>query len=416
MAKLLNINSSEIILILLSFGFVMTKAKQVYLPPAWELGPAPPPPDEERKEEEPEIEEFKQEEPEMEVKKVPLFSYRDIPVISHNIKLIESDLNLITSSHTPSFFTSNLDRLAEHIKDFKRLHSKISEFVESTQEDEEDIIKTSVIEHFISLNNRMNVLINRYDEFIKKNQSQLPSNSATKRLSNWSAKPGRQRGSSFLGMARGSRSSIDPLIVPFNDREQVIIEREEIVGECSICWEDMNDSLSDKHREFMLLCGHSFCFQCLNELCFISIYDMTLILDLCCPWQDCGHKLDYTEVQNLLDVESYQDYERNRYWAQKQRDPNTRYCTEPECSALIDNGSDENPHITCPSCSREYCFKCMRIWHDGTTCDENIQNNVKSDDSQLQFEEWVAENGAKPCPSCKITIEKESGKFKYILF
>jgi len=205
----------------------------------------------------------------------------------------------------------------------------------------------------------------------------------------------------------------DAIIAHDESTDQIFIEREEVQGECSICWEEMTNSTTSESREFMLLCGHSFCFKCLHSLCLMSTYDPSLILNLGCPWQDCDHTLDDSEVEFLVDFGTFQDYERNHFLAVKQRDPRTRYCSKPGCSALIDTDDvDRNPQIICPSCKEEYCFHCMRAWHgDGVTCDEikQLEKKEEPDSAALQFEEWVEQNNAKPCPNCNIMIEKVSG-------
>ena len=189
-------------------------------------------------------------------------------------------------------------------------------------------------------------------------------------------------------------------------------EKLEIKGECSICWEDMTDSTSKESREIMLLCGHCFCFKCLHSLCLMSTYDPSLILELGCPWQDCDHIIDESEVRFLVDPGTFQDYERNHFLAVKQKDPLTRFCPVPGCSALIDTEVPSLPHIICPSCRAEYCFYCMRSWHGpNVTCEESKkkEKELEPDSASIQFEEWVEKNNAKSCPNCKIMIEKVSG-------
>ena len=180
--------------------------------------------------------------------------------------------------------------------------------------------------------------------------------------------------------------------------QQVLLPRQEIQGECSICW----NAILTASDEYMLHCGHSFCYNCLNTICIMKSESST-VLELGCPWTDCEYLLDDDEIRDLVGNDAFDDYREVKMFAIKLRNPQSRFCPTPDCTELMDYGTPNEP-LVCRTCKQEYCFLCMNPWHNGTTCEHLKDENVK------QFEEWIDENAAKPCPQCKVGIQLSEGK------
>lgn len=380
------------------------------------------------------------------------FRIEELPVISHNVSLFEAQLQFInnTEGKNVNKETTTIGMHAEELTKWKNKleqHLQIKQNTNNETKNQINLGHVRLKNHLLSLLKRIENCINEYNQWetlttIEQNNNVniIKEEENQNRRSSWSKKSftRRKKGNSFLlGRARSlsneEKHLFEGIVERKNEREEnylnlentnnqnkqlILVEGEEVKGECSICWEKMKVSQSndDINREYILLCGHSFCFKCLNSLCVMSTYDPSLILDLSCPWQDCGHSLDISEVKHLVDDGTFKDYERNKFLAMKQKDPNTRFCPAPDCSALIETDVETFPLISCPICKLEYCFHCMRNWHGNEiTCEENKLQRDEHDPSIAQFEEWIEVNGAKPCPNCKIIIEKIAGKKKIFL-
>jgi len=67
----------------------------------------------------------------------------------------------------------------------------------------------------------------------------------------------------------------------------------------------------------------------------------------------------------------------------------------------------EPSHVVCPTCREEFCLNCMDQWHDASITCEEVKAQKSTDKAQLDL--WVERNNAKPCPKCKVLIQKISG-------
>jgi len=78
------------------------------------------------------------------------------------------------------------------------------------------------------------------------------------------------------------------------------------------------------------------------------------------------------------------------------------YCPTPDCQQVYRIGAADSPPIQCPSCLLRICSHCHVECHDGFQCRDR-------DGGETLFEEWMAGNGVKKCPGCKVPIEKAAG-------
>jgi hypothetical protein len=69
------------------------------------------------------------------------------------------------------------------------------------------------------------------------------------------------------------------------------------------------------------------------------------------------------------------------------------------------------PKMSCPDCDQYMCFKCGDLWHEGRSCEKNIQqkiNNPYTAPNEKQTYEWQLQN-SKRCPNCSIVFQKNEG-------
>jgi len=58
--------------------------------------------------------------------------------------------------------------------------------------------------------------------------------------------------------------------------------------------------------------------------------------------------------------------------------------------------------LQCPACLLRICASCQTAAHDGLAC-------ARADGGDGLFAQWMRDNDVKPCPGCKVPIEKALG-------
>lgn len=81
------------------------------------------------------------------------------------------------------------------------------------------------------------------------------------------------------------------------------------------------------------------------------------------------------------------------------RDQSLKWCPQPNCEGYM-RGSESDPHVTCPICGYEMCFRCGSQWHGKETCEQHMD---------AAYEEWAKGQEVQLCPRCKLRIEKING-------
>jgi len=192
---------------------------------------------------------------------------------------------------------------------------------------------------------------------------------------------------------------------------QIVVEQEQIIDdvyinsepfECSICLEDVETGSGFVFRD----CKHSFCKSCLRGYLKDKISEAN-VLDIKCPDASCTQTLQYNEIKLLLDYAAFQKYEQFSFMAALKMEPNLKWCTNPRGCQNAFIGDPVNPRMVCSACNWEFCFLCSEPWHNGT-CEQYQKWKVDNGKVDTEFEKW-AKSHSKPCPNCKMMIQKNSG-------
>jgi len=181
-----------------------------------------------------------------------------------------------------------------------------------------------------------------------------------------------------------------------------------IESECSICYENYNL----KKFNFFDCCEHIFCPDCIFNYLSIKINEGDI--NIKCPDKNCQEHLLYNDIINVIKKDQiirdkYETFLLN-YVENQHLNNDIKYkithCPEPSCNLLIEyTHNNNNIHIACPFCKKQFCPKCKNI-HLDMTC-EKYSESLKA----TNFDEWLSIKGklVNECPKCKNLIEKNFG-------
>ena len=163
---------------------------------------------------------------------------------------------------------------------------------------------------------------------------------------------------------------------------------------CGICYDPVGDPFSLPSDDP----PHVYCRTCVED------YLDTLISEgkvdkIVCPGVTCGLLFSDGDVARVVTPEVNEKYQRFKERNTLMRNPNLRWCGQPNCSGHME-GSNDAPKMQCPVCSSLQCFWCGSEWHEGKTCDQ-MQDQ--------EYREWAKDHEVQVCPKCKRPVEKNAG-------
>lgn len=154
--------------------------------------------------------------------------------------------------------------------------------------------------------------------------------------------------------------------------------------------------------------SHDFCSACWQSWIITQINEGSMAIR--CPSTKCN--LEYCDVQSVLmsgfqkkaTWEIYED--RILFHALHHQQANTLGC--PKCFFIgWYEPTDACKNVTCRNCSLEICRTCLKQWHDGE-CDQASMGNLARQSEEFGAQAWISRY-TKPCPSCKVRIQKNDG-------
>ncbi|KAG4079792.1 hypothetical protein HA402_014923 [Bradysia odoriphaga] len=165
--------------------------------------------------------------------------------------------------------------------------------------------------------------------------------------------------------------------------------------ECMICLEN------SKTKE--LQCGHKFCRNCWNQYLTTKIVEYGAHR-IPCPDSKCNVIVEDYHIKRLMpDPKVLRKYKRsilNNYVKFKS---NLSWCTSPGCNYLIDSIDCLTIFVTC-KCGNQFCLECHEQSHSPISCQHLFKWKDDDYDTQSYLSVYT-----KPCPNCRIAIEKNGG-------
>jgi hypothetical protein len=173
--------------------------------------------------------------------------------------------------------------------------------------------------------------------------------------------------------------------------------------ECSICFCDSEDYTR------LDGCGHAFCNDCWKGNLEMSIKEGHTF-DIHCMHKGCPEYVPDFVVESLVSSETWTKYATFLAKAFVEGSRQIRWCPAPNCGKAIVEKIYEGPYtIGKCSCGNLFCFDCGDEAHTPVSC-ETLKIWKEKNAKDLSSIKWMMEN-TKPCPKCKVSIEKNDGCF-----
>lgn len=199
--------------------------------------------------------------------------------------------------------------------------------------------------------------------------------------------------------------------------------------QCPVCFDTAASPVT-------LCCGHSWCKTCLIRYMMASVDQNHFPLTCLGDDAKCKEKIPLSLAKFHLSPPEFEAIIEASFSSFIHRRPDEfSHCPTPDCqqiyrpisrveltppplkpSALTKTSSTSSSSsklsppssvsvgaaLQCPSCLVRICASCQTEAHDGLVC-------VRPDEGDSLFEEWMRNNDVKPCPGCKMPIEKTMG-------
>jgi ariadne-1 len=170
---------------------------------------------------------------------------------------------------------------------------------------------------------------------------------------------------------------------------------------CPICLEPLADG-------YFMSCGHCFCRPCWHDYVDVAFQErQELVLQLTCAHHECSNRLVADDIRNIA-PEIYDQWLDCYTSSFIDIDSSYQSCEGNECRCIAHSSMDLasfcSVPVSCPACKTSFCFKCGGDPHEPSTCDAINDWNLVHGSSSF----WIKIN-AKPCPTCKVPIEKNGG-------
>jgi len=147
-------------------------------------------------------------------------------------------------------------------------------------------------------------------------------------------------------------------------------EEEEYTGPGELCMVCFDKKPFDQF--YGASCGHNYCKSCLETHYKIKTKDGD-VLKVSCIDPKCDRMIEEDEILSfLVDEELRAKFKRFRENKLAMLNPNVRFCCKPNCDGTM-VGSQLKRKLTCPLCGTAVCFNCNQPWHGlFVGCNQNV--------------------------------------------
>jgi IBR domain, a half RING-finger domain len=168
---------------------------------------------------------------------------------------------------------------------------------------------------------------------------------------------------------------------------------------CSVCW-------TRPHQPYKARCSHVYCSGCLEDQCTLTSDSLRFPIRCLGDSGDCPHFFAIEELEAALPSTVFEDLLKSslEQYIRKNADK-FKCCSTADCPQIF-RLSEETTEFACPTCHQSSCTRCGGQSHEGLTCSENEEWSAEG---VVNFQAWMEDNTYKPCPRCKIPIEKNDG-------
>ncbi|RWS03157.1 hypothetical protein B4U79_07105 [Dinothrombium tinctorium] len=201
---------------------------------------------------------------------------------------------------------------------------------------------------------------------------------------------------------------------------------------CCVCFTCFaNDDLASK--SITLSCNHVICKDCIVDY-IRYLFSTKEVTPIKCPEKECESEVNYNLIWHLVPAELHAEYE--QLLLLKYSDENVIKCANNDCQSLVYLDFEAPTLGSCLSCGFVFCTNCGESYHGALLCDEfenkteqlkvldnyingsiEVKSALEKRYSQKKLEKLVEEhlsnlcikNKCKPCPTCKVNIEKNGG-------
>lgn len=150
---------------------------------------------------------------------------------------------------------------------------------------------------------------------------------------------------------------------------------------CEICFDERDGT------EFHYLdeCKHFFCNECLKTHCELHVEGGT-VLNLLCPNHDCKSAIPPDILQEVLDAEKLERWERLLLSKTLDVMGDVVYC--PRCNLAVVVDEDETSKLGhCANCYFAFCTECHEPWHHRQPCFEDVSDSDEEETSKSKSSE-----------------------------
>ncbi|KAG6856331.1 hypothetical protein H0H87_005532 [Tephrocybe sp. NHM501043] len=176
---------------------------------------------------------------------------------------------------------------------------------------------------------------------------------------------------------------------------QLHSSRRRSVAVCPVCFDEVMIPVT-------LPCGHTWCRDCIARYLTSSVNNRYFPLTCLGKNAKCTELIPLQVARKVLTIPEFDSVLDAAYAAYiHTRSEEFHYCPTPDCPQTY-RRAPRDTVLQCPSCLLRICPNCHVEAHDGFACPD------PEGDKNL-FREWMKNHDVKPCPGCKVLIERAEG-------